>query len=273
MTREEAVSIGVSFYTQTAGWFLTTALFVFATRGHLIPVADGREAYAGLVALSAFALATLFVLLLAKVKAFIRVYSGLVYFALIYGTFSLFSMIWPLPAAFMMIPLAASLLFFSPRVFSQNLVLALALAGVAAQFGSMISFPVAFGLLAILAVYDIVAVNITHHMVAMAKTVISKHLPVVFVMPHRLTANFEHVARFEPGSSAVFLGGGDIALPAILVATAPTTNLAAAVIVGTLAGFLVLVATFLSGKKQHPLPALPFLMLGITVCTVLAVLF
>jgi presenilin-like A22 family membrane protease len=195
-----------------------------------------------------------------------------VYFAILYGTFFVFNLLWPLPAAVMMIPIAASLLFFSPRVISQNLVLAVALAGVAAQFGSLISFPVALGLLVIFAIYDIVAVNVTHHMVKMARTVIAQHLPVIFVMPHRLSGLSEHIARFEPGSTAVFMGAGDIVLPAILIATAPNTAYAVAVIAGALLGFLILVVTFLSNKKQHPLPALPFLVVGIVVSLVMTLM-
>lgn len=272
MEREEALRAGASFYVQTAVWFMLTALLTYAARGRTDVVSDGGEAYAGLVALSAFALATLLVLLLAKTKAFMRVYSWLVYFAILYGAFYILALLWPIQAAFAMLPVAASLLFFSPRVLAQNLVLSVALAGVASQFGALVSFPVMMGLLAVLAIYDIVAVNITHHMVAMAKAVIEKHVPVVFVMPRELSGLSSHVSLFVPGSQAVFLGAGDIALPAVLIATAPNAALAFAVMTGSLLGFMMLTISFLASKRPHPLPALPFLMCGIVVALGIAVL-
>jgi presenilin-like A22 family membrane protease len=190
----------------------------------------------------------------------------------LYGVYFVFALLWPIPAALIMVPVAASLLFFSPRVLSQNLVLAIALAGVACQFASFVSFPVALALIIILSLYDIVAVNVTHHMVAMAKSVIKVHLPVVFVMPWKAQDLSEHVQRFEPGSSAVFLGAGDIAFPAILVATAPTTTTSVAITLGALAGFFILTVSFLGGKKQHPLPALPFLTVSILIALGLSLL-
>jgi len=261
MEMKEAKQSAWSFFLQVILWFSTTASLVLLARGSK-GLADGAEAYAGLVILFTFSLATLTVLILSRLQWFMRLYAALVYFAILYGSFFFFVLIWPFPAALVMISLMALMLFFSPRVLTQNLILSIALAGIALQFASLISFTEALVLLFVLAVYDILAVSVTHHMVRMARSVVHAHLPVVFIIPHRASEMHAHVNRFEPGSNAIFFGAGDVALPAVLLATAPTMPVAFGVFIGSLVGIAVLVVTFLRGEEPHPLPALPFIVVG-----------
>lgn len=262
----------LSFFLQGAFWLTLVPCLVFWARS--VGVGVNQDEWYLLVAFSAAAAFGILFSFLALHKRFgFRVYVGLVYLALLIGVFSFVETLFPGAAAFVALMLASLVLLFSPRVFAQNLILALALAGVALSFIPTVPFRYALLASVGLAFYDIVSVEITHNMVRLAKEVVSVHLPVVFVLPIRWRENVEHVAKFVPGSNAVFLGGGDAAIPAILVAVAPTLGLAKAVMIGTALGFAVLVFSFVKDPEHKPLPALPFIVSGIVASLTLAILF
>ncbi|MFH0714225.1 MAG: presenilin family intramembrane aspartyl protease [Candidatus Diapherotrites archaeon] len=104
---------------------------------------------------------------------------------------------------------------------------------------------------ALLAVYDLIAVFKTKHMVTLAKAVTSKNLAFTFAIPTK-----EH--QFE-------LGGGDLVIPLLFSAAALKTSTLAspyvyvpalAVVLGSLIGLIVTV-NIASKKVGRALPALP----------------
>ncbi|MHB8351373.1 MAG: presenilin family intramembrane aspartyl protease PSH [Thermoplasmata archaeon] len=138
-----------------------------------------------------------------------------------------------------------------------------------------------FLLLIALAIYDAVAVYVTRHMVSLAEVVTDLKLPILMVMPERsgydYTKNKGFMAdRGRPveDREATFMGLGDVVFPGILVVAAYVwlpaapvflhvgANLWIAVgaLLGSLAGYAVLMRRVRSG---HPQAGLPFLNGGV----------
>lgn len=144
-------------------------------------------------------------------------------------------------------------------------------AGAAAIFGISLNVVPVVVFLVALAVYDAIAVYKTRHMLALADSVMELRLPVLLVVPKHLRYSFRaEVTQFKEASEenkeereAMFMGLGDLVMPTVLVVSAlhfaqpgwgtlPATGAA----VGTLAGFMVLMAFVLRGNPQAGLPLL-----------------
>jgi presenilin-like A22 family membrane protease len=142
-------------------------------------------------------------------------------------------------------------------------------AGAASLFGISLNVVPVIVLLVGLAIYDAIAVYRTKHMLALADTVMELRLPILLVIPKSRGYSFlKEVAQFkkaddsegESERDALFMGLGDLVMPTILVVSAlqfgwPEASAWGAAI-GTLWGFLMLMATVLQGKPQAGLPLL-----------------
>ena len=132
-------------------------------------------------------------------------------------------------------------------------------------------------LLAVLAVYDAIAVYQTKHMIELADTVVSENLPIMFVIPKKAGYSFLKKEKglkeqIKEGGErdALFMGLGDVIIPGALVVSAyhfgsratdfygVTGNVAVAIItlVGGLIGFYFLMRAVLKGNPQAGLPLL-----------------
>jgi presenilin-like A22 family membrane protease len=146
-------------------------------------------------------------------------------------------------------------------------------AGTAGLFGVTFGVLPALLLLGALTVYDAVSVYRTGHMLVLAETAIEQRMPVLFVVPARLDYSLAEDAAGggdgEGGSDALFVGLGDAVMPTILVASAATLDVsriplgtlpltvpAAAAMLGTLAGLVVLLWV---ASRTGPQAGLPFL--------------
>lgn len=144
-------------------------------------------------------------------------------------------------------------------------------AGAASIFGISLAIMPTLLLLVLLAVYDYIAVYRTKHMVALAEGVMDLRLPILLVIPKRwgysfLTEKFDKEER-----EAFFMGLGDAVMPTILVISANTFSKAGhyalpilgavnipavGAVLGTFAGFAVLMGFVMKGKPQAGLPFL-----------------
>src|SRR6267143_3323311 len=149
--------------------------------------------------------------------------------------------------------------------------------GLCAILGISFGILPALLLLALLAVYDAIAVYRTKHMIALADTVMSESLPIMFVIPKRAGYSFlkktkslkEQIASGEE-REALFMGLGDVIIPGALVVSAfnfletspaffgVAGNLAVALVTlaGGVAGFCALMYFVLKGNPQAGLPLL-----------------
>jgi presenilin-like A22 family membrane protease len=142
-------------------------------------------------------------------------------------------------------------------------------AGSIAMLGISLSIFLVIVLLVGLAVYDTISVYKTKHMIDLADVVLDLKLPVMLVIPKKLgysmvreTKSLKEKLQAGEEREAFFMGLGDVVMPGILVASAfySITSggliVALSVMIGTLAGFGVLVTFLLKGKPQAGLPFL-----------------
>ena len=150
-------------------------------------------------------------------------------------------------------------------------------AGVTAILGISFGILPAILLLVALAVYDAWAVYRTKHMVTLADELTSQRLPILLVIPKKAGYSFreqkslkEQMATGEE-REAMFVGLGDLIIPGILSVSAftflgPLSGSSAALpgsllvaigsVIGSLAGFLILMRFVLKGNPQAGLPLL-----------------
>ncbi len=128
--------------------------------------------------------------------------------------------------------------------------------GIAAIFASL---PIAYIiiLLIILAIYDAISVYKTKHMVRLAETVVSSHLPLLMIFPKKSSYSYLK-DDFKGERDAFYMGLGDIVVPGMLI-TASFLKYGLvgffATLCGALAGFIVLAILISKG----PQPGLPYL--------------
>lgn len=143
--------------------------------------------------------------------------------------------------------------------------------GAASIFGISLAILPAMLLLVLLAVYDYIAVYRTKHMIALAEGVMDLRLPILLVIPKHWKYSFLKEKFDKEEREAFFMGLGDAVLPTIFVISANTfvnagyytlplagnVNLPAiGAMLGTLAGFSVLMGFVIRGKPQAGLPFL-----------------
>ncbi len=144
-------------------------------------------------------------------------------------------------------------------------------AGAASIFGISLAILPAMLLLVLLAVYDYIAVYRTKHMIALAEGVMDLRLPILLVIPKHWKYSFLEEKFDKEEREAFFMGLGDAVIPTIFVISANTfvdagyytlplignVNLPAiGAMLGTLAGFAVLMGFVIKGKPQAGLPFL-----------------
>src|SRR5213596_416849 len=153
-------------------------------------------------------------------------------------------------------------------------------AGVTAILGISFGTLPAILLLIALAFYDAWAVYRTKHMITLADELTSQRLPILLVIPKKAGYSFrqqkslkEQVASGEE-REAMFVGLGDLIIPGILAVSAftflndptllgrsfgpvaPFMTVALGTVIGSLAGFFVLMRYVLKGNPQAGLPLL-----------------
>lgn len=156
--------------------------------------------------------------------------------------------------------------FIFPSIFLHNVIFLFSIVAFSSALSLQFKPMTIIVILALLAVYDIVSVYWTKHMVKMAKAMIEKHLIFGFIIPEKIKYNFWGVEKAKPGLPAgrqgmgvVFLGGGDVGLPLFLVANVAATNIVQGLVVAVFAvlGMTLSYYLFVSQKLKKPMPALP----------------
>ena len=141
---------------------------------------------------------------------------------------------------------AVLVFIFCRNVLVHNIGIILGIAGIASVLGLAISPKTALFLLIILSFYDILAVYVTKHMVAMAKNMIESGAPFGFIIPSK-------------SEQPMILGSGDVGLPLILACSLVGLYVSEAIIVGlfSVAGLLLTHLIFVNQKVRKPMAALP----------------
>jgi len=154
---------------------------------------------------------------------------------------------------------AIALLIVHPEWYVIDAIGVLIASGIIAIFGLSMSIPLIIALLAILAAYDAISVYKTRHMLSLADTVIGESLPLLMVVPKTRQYSFIKETGLQDERDAMFMGLGDIIIPGMLAAgayAAGSFGVAAGAIIGSFAGFLLLMTLVMRGNPQAGLPAL-----------------
>ena len=180
------------------------------------------------------------------------------------------------------------LLYKFPEWYVVDVVGILVAAGGIAIFGTSFTPLTYLVVLVGTAIYDYISVYKTKHMLSLADSVLNYHLPIMLVVPKHLDYSFLQesgqlrkeadapvapaaadasapsatTVKAKPRRDAMFLGLGDIVIPGIFALTALQPGpgqsgfAAGGAMLGTIAGFLVLMSFVLRGRPQAGLPAL-----------------
>lgn len=164
------------------------------------------------------------------------------------------------------------LLYLFPEWYVIDIIGILIGAGVTAIIGISFGVMPTLILLILLAVYDAISVYQTKHMLALAEGVMDMKVPILFVIPNHLNFSFrEYKYEKDAKREAFFMGLGDAIMPTILVVSAnvfitegymdlPLIGLlnmpALGAALGTIIGFIALMAVVARGNPQAGLPFL-----------------
>jgi presenilin-like A22 family membrane protease len=182
-----------------------------------------------------------------------------------WGNFIALIFLLPEPAAAGALSMAIALLwFFMPRVWLHNLLLLVTLAAVGTTFGLLLAPWAAVVFMAVISVYDLLAVRFGYMMWMVKRLSVADIMPA-FVIPITLSGwnlNLKKAKFFEEEAEREFsiLGGGDIGFPLLLIVSvffaygfARSLVVAGFALLGLAAAYVVQ-RIILKGK---PTPALP----------------
>lgn len=209
-----------------------------------------------------FAAATVFLLLLFKM------YQGRLLYRLIFslvaflGLLKLFETVFPpefsaLGAAIFLIGL-----FIIPTVWTHDVIIILASAGVGPVLALNFSEQAAVFLLLFFSLYDIIAVVFTQHMMTLAHAMIRHQATFALFVPERRKGFGANIAAVRPGAGFLIVGGGDLVLPMVYLSVIARDSMATAVVgaCGALAGQFLNHLFLITARK--PIPALPLISAG-----------
>lgn len=206
---------------------------------------------------------TIFLLVFTKAfRKFSTVSYQIIFAIVIFGGLNIFFSTFLLPQ--IALPLALFLTFYrltKPTIVSHNLVIVLSIAGVGGTLGlSLTPFGVII-LLAILSVYDVIAVYKTKHMVRIAQEMIQARAILGLIIPEAWRSHRAHPKEAKPGQGFMFLGGGDIVMPTLFAASVWPQGLVASIMVAVFAliGLLADHLFFTTQAERKPIPALPLI--------------
>jgi len=119
-------------------------------------------------------------------------------------------------------------------------------------------------ILMFLAVYDFLAVYKTKHMVEMFRKLVESKVYFSLIIPANFMSLFKKTKKVTPASEFMFLGTGDLALPAIFVVSALKISLKTSLLtaLGAIFGLILLYIIFIAQKERQPMPGLPPIVLG-----------
>jgi len=154
--------------------------------------------------------------------------------------------------------------FIFRNVIAHNLVIVLAVAAIAVIFGLNLTPFAAVIILLFLAVYDYWAVYKTKHMVKMFSGMAKANVHFSLIIPFNFKGLLQKTKNVSPLTEFMFLGTGDVVLPAILVIASLKINIFTSLMValGAILGLIVLHIIFILQKERAPMPGLPPIVLG-----------
>lgn len=196
--------------------------------------------------------------------SFLRLSRGRILFeilfilAVFFGVWLILGTFLPEGVAIILASLTILSRYLYPSPLTQNLAIILGISGLAVGIGLALSVKAVLILLVLLSFYDIIAVFVTKHMVKMFKGLLEKGIIMALMIPFDIKDLFKKFKKIKPKDKFMFLGTGDLALPAVFVVSSFgegwITTIGA--VLGSLVGLYATQTIFFIGRKK-PIPALP----------------
>ena len=313
--------ISMFMVVQFAGLLLASQVFAGASSASALVQAQGSGnsggiAYLGFIIIAIVVFSALLVIIFRFIKTdklftlleiWVVGFASLIFFLVIIGalTGNAFSTIFgsgPSPAAFAVAIACVVILIVAKFKWQRLRNITAMIASIGAGLVLGISFPFwfAFAFMAILAVYDFIAVFITKHMITLANAAMSKNLSLMITANEVEAVPMSYLSKKEmseyskvkkeialkspisksvmdsgmvPLSARTALGTGDLMAPLMMAVAAYTVyfnfTLSLVVVVGSVLGLGL--TMYVLKKYKRPLPAIPFLLFGI--CIALGISF
>lgn len=212
--------------------------------------------------LALFMLATALILLLIRTRGGGWLLEATFSVAMLFGAWLVADVFLPSPWSLVAGSLLLAARFTFRNAAVSNLALVAGISGISGSIAVGLSPNALVIVLTMLAFYDIVAVYATKHMVRMFRGLVARGVVLAFVLTRLKREDL--LAPSDRPSAAMLLGTGDVALPAMLVASSLRYGAAPAIgsALGAMAGFVLMFSLFLGQERRRPMPALPPIALG-----------
>ena len=162
--------------------------------------------------------------------------------------------------------------FAFPYVLTHNLVILTSISGISASIGLGLTPGTVITVLAVLSLYDVIAVYKTKHMVTMFNKLLEKGVIMSIIIPKDPMATISKVKEIRPGPGSGFmlLGTGDIAFPLIFAMSVMKISLLSSffIVGGSLIGVIIVNQLLVEQSERRAIPALP----PIALCSILGFL-
>jgi presenilin-like A22 family membrane protease len=214
--------------------------------------------------LISFALATLILVLILKYYKKPYLIKGLFYLAMIEGLLIFSRAYFKWPYFIVILVLILFYWFVFRNVLIHDVVIVLAVSAISVLFGFNLTPIAAILILLIIALYDFWAVYKTKHMVKMFQGMAEAKVHFALIIPHNFKSLFNKVKEVMPQTDYMFLGTGDLAIPAIFMISCLKINLFTSLFValGAICGLILLHIIFITQEERRPMPGLPPIIFG-----------
>lgn len=215
--------------------------------------------------LISFLAALLFILIFLKIFKKRYFPFRLLFYFLVFLTGSIVFLVWlPEVLAISLVIVLFLILHFRSNILIQNVAVVLMCIGAACFLGLGFEPKQLIVILIVLAIYDIIAVFISGHMIKMFKEMVSHRLVLALTIPATSKGWLTNLSQVQAGKDFMFLGSGDLVLPLALAISSLRQGFLASifVILGAFLGMTILARYFLWQKERRPLPALPPIITG-----------
>lgn len=211
-----------------------------------------------------FAVATVILLIILKYFKKPWLIQGLFYLAIIEGLLFFSQAFFDWPYFLYVVVFFLLAWFFYRNILIHNVIIVLAVSAIAVIFGLNFMPSAVILILLFLAVYDFWAVYKTKHMVKMFRGMAEAKVHFSIIIPQNFKGLFKKTKTVSPSTEFMFLGTGDLALPAILVVSSLKISQLTALLtgLGAVCGFVFLYILFITQAKRAPMPGLPPIILG-----------
>jgi presenilin-like A22 family membrane protease len=250
------------------GIFYAYKFYIFSGQNVDVLPKQSMVGFLGSIVLGTVTLLLVMFFLKKKEKAKKVFYKFIFIFANVYGALSILPVLlnliipatWSNILALLITLICMYVWFRKPTIWNHNFLMILGLAGVGGIIGLELREPALIaGLLAILAIYDFIAVYKTKHMVKMAESMIETQTIIGLIIPSNRKDFLEETPKGDTRKRFVILGGSDLAIPLMLATSFIPFGLEKVLIISAFAilGMILSFWLFYSQKAKQAIPALP----------------